>query len=111
MSPSTSTLLEAQIVEHNLNLIVIDPLTTIMPGTDRNAEGDTRDALTPLVKLAERRNVAVIGIAHVGKPNDATAPRRPEDLGATAFHAMARVVWMIAPVDDEQLALGVVKSN
>ena len=44
---------------HTLDLIVIDPLTTIMPGTDRNDEGDTRDALTPLIKLAERRNVAV----------------------------------------------------
>jgi putative DNA primase/helicase len=104
-------LLEDQIVEHNLNLIVIDPLTTIMPGTDRNAEGDTRDALTPLVKLAERRDVAIIGIAHVGKSNGSTRRAAQRILGATAFHAMARVVWMIAPVDDEQLALGVVKSN
>ena len=69
-------LLEDQIVEHNLNLIVIDPLTTIMPGTDRNAEGDTRDTLTPLVKLAERRDVAIIGIAHVGKPNGSTRQLR-----------------------------------
>ena len=45
-------LLEAAVIEHRIDWIVIDPLTTIMPGTDRNAEGDTRDALTPLIKLA-----------------------------------------------------------
>jgi len=104
-------LLEAQILEHHIDLIVIDPLTTVMPGTDRNAEGDTRDALTPLVKLAERCNVAIIGIAHVGKPTGTTRRAAQKILGATAFHAMARVVMMIAPVDAELLALGVVKSN
>ena len=32
-------------------------------------------------------------------------------LGATAIHALARVVLMVAPDDDEQMVLGVVKSN
>jgi hypothetical protein len=102
-------LLEEEIVEHRIDWIVIDPLTTIMPGTDRNAEGDTRDALTPLIKLAERRNVAIIGVAHVGKSGDARRAAQ-KILGATAFHALARVVWMVAP-DDDRMVLGVVKSN
>ena len=94
-------LLEETIIEHEIDLIVIDPLTTVMAGTDRNAEGDTRDTLTPLAKLAERRGVAVIGIAHVGKSGDGRRAAQ-KILGATAFHAMARVVWMVAPDEDER---------
>jgi hypothetical protein len=103
-------LLEAEVVERNIDWIVIDPLTTIMPGTDRNAEGDTRDALTPLIKLAQRRNVAITGVAHVGKSGDGRRAAQ-KILGATAFHALARVVWMVAPDEDERMVLGVVKSN
>jgi hypothetical protein len=70
-------LLEEEIIARGINWIVIDPLTTIMPGTDRNAEGDTRDALTPLIKLADRRNVTISGVAHVGKSGArAGRPRR-----------------------------------
>lgn len=104
-------LLEAALAEHRIDLLVIDPLTTVMGGSDRNAEGDTRDALTPLIKLAERLNVAVIGIAHVGKPNGTNRTPAQRILGATAFHALARVVWMTAPDDCKEMALGVVKSN
>ena len=82
-----------------------------MPGTDRNAEGDTRDSLTPLMKLAERRNVAIVGIAHVGKPSPGNRTAAQRILGATAIHAMARVVWMTARADDGRMVLGVVKSN
>jgi hypothetical protein len=103
-------LLEAEIVERGIDWIVIDPLTTIMPGTDRNAEGDTRDALTPLIKLADRRNVTITGVAHVGKSGDARRAAQ-KILGATAFHALARIVWMVAPDEDERMVLGVVKSN
>ena len=103
-------LLEEEIVERGIDWIVIDPLTTIMPGTDRNAEGDTRDALTPLIKLADRRNVTITGVAHVGKSGDARRAAQ-KILGATAFHALARVVWMVAPDEDERMVLGVAKSN
>ncbi len=103
-------LLEAAIIEHRIDWVVIDPLTTIMPGTDRNAEGDTRDALTPLIKLGDRRNVTITGVAHVGKREGARRAAQ-KILGATAFHALARVVWMIAPDEDGRMVLGVVKSN
>jgi putative DNA primase/helicase len=104
-------LLEAALAEQRIDLLIIDPLTTVMAGSDRNAEGDTRDSLTPLIKLAERANVAVMGVAHVGKPTGTTRTPAQRILGATAFHALARVVWMTAPVDDGTMALGVVKSN
>jgi hypothetical protein len=103
-------LLEEAVVERRIDWVVIDPLTTVMPGTDRNAEGDTRDALTPLIKLADRRNVTITGVAHVGKSGDARRAAQ-KILGATAFHALARIVWMVAPDEDERMVLGVVKSN
>jgi hypothetical protein len=104
-------LLETAIGDHRVDLVVIDPLTTIMPGSDRNAEGDTRDALTPLVKLAERTNVAVLGIVHVGKGGTGQRSAAQRILGATAFVAIARVVWMTASAPNGHMVLSVVKSN
>jgi energy-coupling factor transporter ATP-binding protein EcfA2 len=107
--------LEAAIVEHGFDLLVIDPLTSFMQQSDRNGEGDVRDLLTPLGKMAERTGAAILGIMHVGKPNGTS--RRPVQqlLGATAFGAVARSVWMIAPLSQAQgethRVLGVVKSN
>ncbi|MCA9879300.1 MAG: AAA family ATPase, partial [Thermomicrobiales bacterium] len=105
-------LLEGALREHAIDLLVIDPLTTILPGADRNAEGEIRDRLTPLVKLAERLGVAVVGIVHVGKSSDGRRAAQ-KILGATAFVALARAVWMLAPdeVSPEGMVLGVVKSN
>ena len=108
-------LLEQVIRERAIDLVVIDPISAFMAGCDRNAE-DVRDVLTPFAKLADRTAVAAVGIMHVGKPTGGSS-RRPlqQLLGATAFGAVARVVWIIAPVPDgddpSRRALGVVKSN
>lgn len=109
-------LLEAEIVEHGYGLVVIDPLTSFMQGSDRNEEGAVRDVLTPLGKLAERTNAAILAVMHVGKAGGGTG-RRPlqQLLGSTAFGAIARTVWMVErdPEDDtgERRVLGVVKTN
>jgi putative DNA primase/helicase len=104
-------LLEEAIGDYRIDFLCIDPLTTITPGTDRNAEGDTRDSLTPLIKLGDRLNVAICGIAHVGKPSPANRTAAQRILGATAIHALARVILMTASADDDRMVLGVVKSN
>jgi AAA domain len=104
-------LLEAAIVAHGFDVVIVDPLTFIMPGTDRNAEGDTRDALTPLIKMADRTDVAVMGIAHVGKPSGTLRTPAQRILGATAFHAMSRIVWMTTALGDGLMAVGPVKTN
>jgi hypothetical protein len=104
-------LLEAAVIEHEIDVLIIDPLTTVMAGRDRNAEGDTRDSLTPLVKFGERHNIAMVGVAHVGKPGAGQRTAAQRILGATAFHAMARVVWMTVPAGEGLMVFGVVKSN
>lgn len=107
------TLLEAAITERTVDLIVIDPLTSFMPKSDRNAEGDVRDLLTPLGRLADRTGVAILAIMHVGKPSMSRRTPLQSLLGATAFGAVARSVWMIAPIQDDSghRVVAVVKSN
>lgn len=112
------------IADENIGLVIIDPLSSYMPKSDRNSEGDVRDALMPLQVLMEETRVAVIGVMHVGK---ADTQRRAAQrlLGSTAFTALARSVWMVHDLPDEyqpeqapdeltigkRKALGVVKSN
>ncbi len=104
-------LLEAAITDHGIDHLVIDPLSTSLAGSDRNAEGDMRDRLTPLVKLAERANIAVTGIAHTGKPTGTSRTPMQRILGSTGLVALARLIWMTARDGDDRMAVGVVKSN
>jgi hypothetical protein len=103
--------LNSAIVEEGFDLVVIDPLTTIMPGSDRNQEGDVRDKLTPLVNLAAERNVAILGIMHLGKPNGIRRTLTQQLLGASAFGNLARVVMMVAEIDSGERIFGVAKNN
>lgn len=110
--------------EHSIDLLVIDPITSFMPRADRNAEGDVRDVLHPLIKLLEETQTACLAVMHVGK--SIGNGRRPlqQLLGSTAFGAIARVVWMVGELSDEEQPqassdglrdvrkiLGVTKSN
>jgi hypothetical protein len=63
-----------------------------------------------LVKLAERRNLAVLGIGHVGKPTGTNRTPLQRILGSTGLGALARLVWMTAPTE-ERMAVGPIKSN
>jgi len=94
-------LMERVIRAHDIGLVVVDPLSSYLPASDRNSEGDIRDALQPLMGLMERTGVAVVAIMHVGKSADG---RRPSQrlLGSTAFTALARSVLMVADLPDDQ---------
>jgi hypothetical protein len=87
--------------QHDIGLVVIDPLSSYLPKSDRNNEGEVRDALLPLIGLMEATGVGVVGIMHVGKAGDA---RRASQrlLGSTAFTALARSVLMIADQPDDR---------
>lgn len=96
--------MEQVIRAHDIGLVVVDPLSSYLPASDRNSEGDIRDALQPLQGLMERTNVAVVAIMHVGKSADG---RRPSQrlLGSTAFTALARSVVMVADLPEDQQPL------
>jgi hypothetical protein len=109
-------LLEATIAESGIGLVVIDPLTSFMQGSERNDEGSVRDALTPLGKLAEKTGVAILAIMHKGKSGGGNGRTHLQSLlGSTAFGAIARTVWIVErdPEDEsgDRRIVGVVKSN
>jgi hypothetical protein len=104
--------LEALIDEVKPELVIIDPLSAYF-GTvlDSYRDTDVRAVLAPLVKLAETRQIAVLGIMHVGKSTDRQARHRV--LGSVAFTNAARLVFAIGPdpEDPERRLLVPVKSN
>jgi putative DNA primase/helicase len=94
----------------DLRLIVLDPVTSFMIGNE-NSNLDVRRALGPLVELAERRRVAVLGLSHLNKNADAIMVNRT--LGSRAWSALPRVVWtLVRPATDRsELFLMPVKCN
>jgi hypothetical protein len=103
--------LREEIIAESIDLVVIDPLTTIKPGSDRNSEGDARDALTPLMKLAQDLHICILGVMHIGKPNGSTRTAAQQFLGSSAYVNMARVVMTTTENDDGEKVFGVCKSN
>ncbi len=111
--------LERRIVEEEVALVVIDPLMGFLPAKGRSSEGAIREVLTPVVEMAERRDVAVLGVMHVGKEGAGRRTALQTLLGPTVFGALARVVMMTGGGNREmgiegvgrRMVLGVVKSN
>lgn len=96
--------------EEPYKLLIIDPVMSVVRG-DSNQPNTVRQSLEPLRILAERQNVAVIGITHYSK---GTSKSLPQDrvIGSQAFVALARMVLGLAK--DEETGnrrLVVLKSN
>ena len=71
-------------------LLIIDPLVSAVSGdSHRNAE--VRRGLAPLVELAQRQDVAVLGITHYSKGTQGREPLERVS-GSLAFGALARIV-------------------
>ena len=81
-------------------LVIIDPLSAYF-GTrlDSYRDSDVRSVLAPLVQLAERYNMAVIGVMHLNKSPASKAIYR--GLGSVAFTAAARTVWLVSTDPDD----------
>lgn len=111
-------LLRQEVLDHGIDLVVIDPLSSVMANGDRNSEGDVRDTMQPLVRMMEETGVAVIGVMHIGK-TDGQARTMQKLMGSTAYSALARAILMVGELPEKfqfpdqptRKALGVVKSN
>lgn len=105
-------LLESAIVETGAIAVLIDPVSAYF-GTklDSYKDAHVRAVFGPLAALAERRNVAVLGVMHLSKGTDRAAVHRA--LGSIAFVAAARIVLAVAPhpEDNDRRVLIPVKSN
>jgi putative DNA primase/helicase len=74
--------------QRNTKLVIIDPLSAYLGGRiDSHKDAEVRSVLRPLVELAEKCGVAVIGVTHLNKNASGKAVYRA--MGSLAFLAAA----------------------
>ncbi|MGO1385792.1 MAG: AAA family ATPase [Arachnia sp.] len=72
--PVDNELLETAILDHEVALVVIDPLMSVMKASIDTHQGrQVRTALDPLVKIADRTRALMLGIAHFNKSSGTDA--------------------------------------
>jgi putative DNA primase/helicase len=112
--PSTDIPLLAEMVDKlpEPKMLMIDPVVLALAAQiDSHKNSETRRGLQPLVELAERRNIVLLGITHFTK---GTADRDPVDrvTGSLAFGAIPRIVLgASADEDGRQRRLVRISSN
>jgi AAA domain len=83
-----------------VRLIVVDPVSNYMGSAKMNSEQEVRSVLIPLKNLAERMNVALIGIMHLNKKTETDAINRVG--GAMAFVGVARMAYLFQEANEQQ---------
>jgi hypothetical protein len=111
-TPADVPALKAYIATHDVAMLVLDPLTSVMhERIDAHRDREVRTALEPLGQLAEDTSAAVLGLVHLGKGIGSDPVNLI--LGSRAFSAVARVALVAArdPEDESSNVLSVEKSN
>ncbi len=80
-------------------LVVIDPISAYLGGTDSHKNAEVRAVLAPLAELAARYGVAVVCISHLNKAGGNEALMRVT--GSLAFVAAARAAYVVARDKDD----------
>jgi putative DNA primase/helicase len=96
--PQDCGVLERFLVEHGVELVVVDGLGYSVNGDTHNY-GQVGSALSSLAAVAERTGCTVLGITH--PPKGGSDPVTAA-IGSTAWTAVARIVWLLGldPDDD-----------
>lgn len=84
----------------DVKLVIIDPISAYLGGTDSHKNAEVRGILAPLAKLAEKHRVAVIAVSHLNKNPSNVAVYRV--MGSLAFIAAARAVWLVSNDKNEE---------
>jgi hypothetical protein len=103
---------EHVLADNDVAVLLLDPLMSRLSASlDTHKDGEVRQALEPLVRVAQRTGTAVIGLVHVNK-GGAKDPASAI-MGSRAFVAVARaVLFTMVDLDDERVRLlGLIKSN
>jgi len=82
------------------SLWIIDTLTDYLGRMDSHKYSDVRWALMPLLALARKYHVAVVGIMHCNKNTSLQVLYRI--MGSMGFAAVARSIWVIARDRDDE---------
>jgi len=98
----------------DVRLIIVDPISAYMGGSDGNGNVETREVLEPLAEMANRLHIAVVAVTHLNKGGGAgnqTALNRFS--GSIAFIAAARAAFAVLedPENDERRFLLQAKNN
>jgi hypothetical protein len=81
-------------------LVVIDPISAYLAGTDSHKNADIRALLTPLAQMAAGRGVSITAVSHLNKSQAGNALGRVT--GSLAFVAAARAAYIVARDPQEQ---------
>lgn len=101
--------LERAIVEHEIALVVLDPLLSMIgESIDTHRNREVREALDPLARLADRTGTVVHGIAHFNKSSGTDAASLIT--GSGAFKDVPRAVLGFAR-DDEGRVMTQIKNS
>jgi AAA domain len=104
--------LEIVIADVGAALIILDPmLSRLDAALDTHKDAEVRQALEPLVALADRARVTILGLIHVNK--SASTDALTTLMGSRAFAAVARSVLFVMtdPDNEEARLLGQAKNN
>lgn len=82
-----------------VSLLVLDPISAYLGKLDSHNNTDVRGVIGPFTKLAEKHNVAIVGVTHLNKGEGDKAIYR--SMGSMGFVAAARSAWMVT-ADPEQ---------
>lgn len=96
----------------NPRLVIIDPISAYLGGTDSHNNSDVRGLLAPLAELAERHKVAVVVVSHLNK-NSGDKNALYRTMGSLAFTAASRACFAVIrdPNNDARRLVVPVKNN
>lgn len=83
----------------DIRLVIIDPMQNMMGGVDDHSDSKVRVALNPLIIMATKLKVAVLGIKHLNKNENQSIDSRIG--GSIGYAGMARTV-LFAGHDNEK---------
>lgn len=102
----------AELTEHDVALLILDPLISAVDTSINVNQEDLRGALEPLAKLADETGAAVFGLAHFNKATGTDVLSRIT--GSRAFAAVARSAVAFArdtSADDGSCVISQAKNN
>ena len=98
--------------EQNIALILLDPLMSRVDSKlDTHKDSEVRQALEPLVRMANRGGAAVLGLMHVNKSG--SSDPLTSLMGSRAFSAVSRAVLYVAedPSESDVKVMSQPKNN
>ena len=82
----------------DVKVVILDPITAYLDQVDSHKNAEVRGVLAPLAELAERHNIAIIGVNHLNK---GSGPALHRSMGSVAFVAAVRAAWLVARDKDD----------